>query len=58
MMWRSCLLELAFTPHSLNIVVDVKSLRQPHVFNLWLKVRKGMPPVRYFRSNKASFLSG
>ena len=32
-----------------------KSLRQPHILKLWFGVSKGMFPVRYFCSNKASF---
>ena len=29
----------------------------PHVLELWLGISKGMLPVKYFRCNKASFVS-
>ena len=45
-----------FSPHFLKIVVEVKASGPPHVLALWLGVSKGMLPVRYFRSNKSSFL--
>ena len=44
-MQRSCLPELVFTPHFLEIVVEVKALGLPHVLELWLGVSKGMLPV-------------
>ena len=38
-------------------VVDVKSMElPPHVLKLWLALSQGMPPVKYFHSNKAFFL--
>ena len=43
--------------HVLTIVIDVKGSGLPHVLELWLGVSKGMLPVKYFCSNKASFLS-
>ena len=49
--------ELLLTPHLLKIVVEVKASGSPHVLRLWLTVSKGMLPVKYFCSNKASFLS-
>ena len=45
----------SFPPHFLNIVVEVKALRQPHVLSLWLGVSKGIFPMKYFFSNNASF---
>ena len=47
----------SFPPLFLIIVVDVEALGPPQVIKLWLGVRKGMLPVKYFRSNKASFVS-
>ena len=37
-----------FPPYFLKIVVDVKALGLPHVLKLWLRVSKGMLPVKYF----------
>ena len=54
-MKHSCPLELVFPPHILEIVVEVKASEPPHVLELCLGVGKGMLPVKYFRSNKASF---
>ena len=55
-MQHSCPPKLVFKPHFLKSVVEVKGLRPLHVYKLWLGVGKGMFPVKYFRSNKASFL--
>ena len=44
------------TPHFLKIVVEEKAVAPPHVLNLWLGVSKGMLPVKYISSNKASFV--
>ena len=46
---------LFFAPHFLTIVVEVKDLGPPLVLELWFEVSKGMLPVKYFCSNKASF---
>ena len=46
----------SFPPHFLKIVVEVKVSGSPHGLKLLLGVSKGMLPVRYFCSNKASFL--
>ena len=43
-----------FTTHFLQIVVEVKASGPPHILKLWLEVKKGMLPVKYFCSNKAS----
>ena len=45
-----------FLPHFLLIVVEVKAFGPPHVSNMWLGVSKCMLPVKYFCTNKASFL--
>ena len=45
----------SFPPHFLKIVVGVNVLGPPHVLILWLWVSKGMLPVSFFHSNKASF---
>ena len=39
----------------LRMLVEVNALGRPHVLELWLRVSKGMLPVRYFCYNKASF---
>ena len=44
----------SFPPHFLKIVVEVKASGPPHDIKQWLGVSKGMLPVEYFRSNKAS----
>ena len=49
--------ELGFSPHYLKIVVEVKASGPPHVLRMWLAVSKGMLPVEYIHSSKASFLS-
>ena len=48
--------ELVFPPHFLKIVVKVKTSELPHALRLLLAVNKGMLPVKYFRSNKATYL--
>ena len=54
---NSCLsLRDIFPLHFLDIVVLVTASGPPHVLRLWLGVGKGMLPVKYFCSNKASFL--
>ena len=45
----------SFPPHFLDIVVVVNALGPPHVLRLWLGVSNSILPVKYFRSNKASF---
>ena len=50
-----CPPELIFPPHFLKIVVEVKASGPPHVLKLWLVISKGMLPITYFHSNKASF---
>ena len=45
----------SFSPHFLEIKVKLKASGPSHVLELWLGVSKGMLPVKYFRSNKASF---
>ena len=48
---------LVFPPHFLIIVIEVNASGPPHVLELWLWVGKGMLPVKYLCSNKASFMS-
>ena len=45
----------SFTPHFLEILMDVKASGLPHVLKLWLGVSKGMLPAKYFCFNKSSF---
>ena len=47
--------QASFSTTFLKIVVEVKASGPPIVLKLWLGVGKGMLPVKYFRSNKASF---
>ena len=47
--------EIVFTSHFLNVEVVAKTSGPPHVLGLWLGVSKGMLPVKYFYSNRASF---
>ena len=49
--------ELVFMPHFLHVVVEVEALGPPHVLILWLGVRKGMVPVKYFSPAKPLFVS-
>ena len=49
-----CLPEPVFTPHFLEIVVEVKALCHKTV----VRVRKDILPVKYFCSYKSFFLSG
>ena len=56
MMLSSCLAELVFTPHFSIIVEEVKSSAPTHVVKLCFVVSKGMLIVRYFPSNRDSFL--
>ena len=57
-------------PHFIRVVVEVEASEPPHVLKLWwgkqghalcktllIGVSKGMLPVRYFCSNKASYVS-
>ena len=48
--------ELAFTPHSLRIVLDVKTSGQPHALKLWLWVGKGMLHAYTFASTNHLFV--
>ena len=41
---------------SWKIVVEVNASGPPHVLGLWMGAGKDMLPVKYFFSNKASFL--
>ena len=45
MMWHSWPPELVFTSCFLNIMVEVKSLGQPHILKVWFGVSEGMLPV-------------
>ena len=47
--------ELFLAPLLLNIVIEVKASRPPHVLRVWLVVNKVTLPVKYFRSDRASF---
>ena len=47
--------DLVFPPHFKKIVVEVKVSGPSHVLELCLGLSKGMLPLRYFHSNKASF---
>ena len=47
--------ELVFTPHFSKIVAEVKATGLPHVIELWLRIRKGMLLVKYFRPIKVTF---
>ena len=44
-----------FSTIFLNSCGQVKASTPPHVIGLWLRVIKGMLPVEYFCSYKASF---
>ena len=56
-MQYSCLLELLFSPHFLNTVVEEKASGQQLVLKLWLGVSKGMLSVEYFGSTEPLFVS-
>ena len=43
-----------FPPHFQESLVEVKASGPPHILKQWLGVSKGMLPVKYIRSNKAS----
>ena len=49
------LLLLVFPPHFLTIEVVVNASGQPNVLKMWLGLIKGMLPVKYLHSSKASF---
>ena len=53
----SCLPEIVFTPHFLNIATEVKASGPLHILRLWLKESKGMLPVNHLRTQKSFFMS-
>ena len=54
---RSCLPKVVFQPHFLQICDKGGSLKNTTCLKTVVGVSKGMLPVKYFRSNKASFVS-